>query len=224
METSDLIQALARDVTPVKRLPHPLVRGALWLSISAPYIAVIVLAYDLAGYETSVSFDGRFLVEELATVATAVTAAVAAFCCIVPGRDRRIALVPLLPLALWLASIGAQCASQWLKFGVADVSLNVGWECLPPSILIGVVPAIAMVFMLRRGAPLYPRSTILLGALAVAALGNLGLRLFHAGDVTVMMLVWHLGAVALLCGLASFFGPRMLRWRYRRADAVGIFK
>lgn len=213
MDTNDLIRILSADIAPVRRLPHPMTRAALWLGLSVPYIATIVFAYELAGYETSLSFDGRLLIEELATIATAVTAAIAAFCCVVPGRDRRIALLPLLPLAVWLVSVGEQCADQWMRFGAAGLSLSVYWECAPPSILIGVVPAIAIIVMLRRGAPLYPRSTVLLGALAVAALGNLGLRLFHVGDVTIMMLVWHFGAGALLIGLASFFGPRVLTWR-----------
>lgn len=214
METSDLILTLSRDAAPVRRLAHPMTRAALWFALSVPYIAAIVIIYELAGFETSLSLDARFVIEELATIATAVTAAIAAFCCIVPGRDRRIALLPLLPLAVWLASLGQQCADQWLRFGAAGVSLSVGWECLPPSILIGIVPAVVMVIMLRRGAPLYPRSTVMLGALAVAALGNLGLRIFHVGDVTIMMLVWHLGAVALLLAAASFFGPRVLNWRH----------
>jgi hypothetical protein len=58
--------------------------------------------------------------------------------------------------------------------------------------------------------------------MVVAALGNLGLCIFHEGDVTIMMLVWHLGAVALLLAAATFFGPRLLMWRFPRAGGVGV--
>jgi hypothetical protein len=214
MNTANLIRNLAADAKPVKRLPHPMVRAAVWLAISLSYVVAITLVYRMSGKGIPLSLDERFLFEELATVVTAVTAAVAAFCCVVPGRDRRIAFLPLLPLAVWLASIGEACANELLRLGSGVFSLRVGWECLPASALIGVLPAVAMVIMLRRGAPLYPRSTVVLGALAVAALGNLGLRLFHAGDVTIMMLIWHLGAMALLMALAYWIGPRALSWRH----------
>ena len=212
LDTDDLIHRLVMDAAPVRPLPHPMARVTSWLAISLAYVAAIALAYRLSGNGVSLTFDRRFLIEELATIATAVTAAIAAFCCVVPGRDRRIAFLPLLPLTVWLASLGQGCAKEWLVSGVASLSPRVGWECLPASALIGFLPAVAMIVMLRRGAPLYPRSTVVLGALAVAALGNLGLRLFHAGDVTIMMLIWHLGTVALLLALAGWLGPRVLSW------------
>jgi Negative regulator of sigma F len=222
MDTNQLIRILADDVRPVRRLPHPMARAAVWFAISVPYVVAIVAAYEWAGYAATLPIDWPFLIEELATVATAVTAAIAAFCCIVPGRDRRIAFLPIVPLAVWLASLGRECAAEWLRVGANSLSFRVGWECLPPAALIGVVPAIVLVAMLRRGAPLYPRSTVMLGALAVAALGNLALRIFHEGDVTIMMLVWHLGAVALLLGVASLFGPRMLSWRRGRQNGTSF--
>ncbi|MBV9632994.1 MAG: DUF1109 family protein, partial [Methylobacteriaceae bacterium] len=64
-----------------------------------------------------------------------------------------------------------------------------------------------------RGAPLYPRATVALGALAVAALTNAALPLFHLGDVSIMVLVWDLGLIALLSALAGWAGPRILNWR-----------
>jgi len=142
------------------------------------------------------------------------TAALAAFASVVPGYDRRILLIPLLPLAAWLASLGEGCWRNFVALGADSLTLRADWDCLPPAILIGIVPSIAMVMMLRRGAPLLPRIGIALGALAVAALANLGLRLFHVGDASVMVLFWHLGGAAVLTGLAAFAGRRVLYWRH----------
>ena len=69
-----------------------------------------------------------------------------------------------------------------------------------------------MVVMPRRGAPLFPRVTLALGALASAALVNLGLQLFHASDLAVMVLVWHFGGVAVITALAGPFGGNVLNW------------
>jgi hypothetical protein len=55
--------------------------------------------------------------------------------------------------------------------------------------------------------------TVMLGALAAAALGNVGLRLFHPQDASLMILVWQFGSVALLSIRAGWGGHRILDWR-----------
>jgi hypothetical protein len=90
--------------------------------------------------------------------------------------------------------------------------LRLDTGCLLPMVLIGTVPTIAMVTMLRRGAPLSPRLSLILAALATAAIVNFALRLFHVGDVSVMVLVWHLGLVAALSIGAGLLAPRFLGW------------
>jgi hypothetical protein len=218
VDTDHLIRMLAADAPAVRRLHHPLTRALIWLVLSAVYIAAIVAIEGVLGSRVLLTSDWRFLVEEVATIATALAAAVAAFYCIVPGRSRAIALLPLLPLAIWLASMGEACAATLHLLVDGEIATESAWECVPPSALIGLGPAIIILMMLRRGAPLYPRSTVALGALAAAALGNLGLRLFHEGDVTVVMLVWQLVATAGLTALAGAMGPRLLAWRLRGLD------
>ena len=44
------------------------------------------------------------------------------------------------------------------------------------------------------------------------ALGATALRLFHAQDASVMVLVWQFGSVALLTGLGALTGRQLLRW------------
>jgi hypothetical protein len=222
VDADDLIQALAADAAPVRRLAHPMTRAVIWLALSAAYVAAVVVAYAVLGSPVMLSGDGRFLVEQLATIATALTAALAAFCCIVPGRSRLIALLPMVPLVVWLASVGEACAKTWHLVVSGGLAIDGGgWDCVPPSVLIGLGPAILMLAMLRRGAPLYPRATVALGALAAAALGNLGLRLFHEGDVTIVMLVWQLAAMTGLTALAGLIGPRILAWRLLRLNVEG---
>src|SRR5262249_57224969 len=126
--------------------------------------------------------ERRFLLEAAVLLVTALTAALAAFGSVVPGYDRRMLLIPLVPLAVWLVTLGEGCWRNWVALGADGLTLRPDWDCLPPAILIGIVPSIAMVLMLRRGAPLLPRVSIALGALAVAAVANLGLRLVHARD------------------------------------------
>jgi hypothetical protein len=186
----------------------------MWLVISVPFLAVIWLMMPSDINLVAALADRRFLFEETVLLVMALTAALAAFASVVPGYDRRILLIPLLPLSLWLASLGEGCWRNWVALGANGLTLRADWDCLPPAILIGIVPSIVMVVMLRRGAPLLPRVSIALGALAVAALANLGLRLFHVGDASVMVLFWHLGGAAVLAGLAGVAGRQVLYWRH----------
>lgn len=213
MDTDQLIQQLSRGPTPVRRLPAPWQRAAIWFAISAPYVGVIIWLHSMSFDVTQVLADRQFIVEQIATLLTAIAAVTAAFCSVVPGYDRRILLLPLLPLTIWLVSIGEGCVRDWLRLGAQGLTLRADWDCLPPAALIGIVPAVAIVIMLRRGAPLYPRVSLALAALAVAALGNFGLRFFHVGDASIMVLVWHFGNVIVLASLAGWIGRLVLNWK-----------
>lgn len=213
METQKLIARLAADIRPVRRLRPPRERALVWLAIALPYVGAVVWGKVLMVDVAHPLADPRFVIEQAATLATAVAASVAAFSSVIPGFDRRILLLPLPPLALWLASVGHGCLQDWLQFGAEGLALRPDWECLPYATYIGIVPALAMIVMLRRGVPLLPRLTLALGAVAVAAVGNFGLQIFHFRDVSVMVLAWHLGNVALLSVLAGWMGRLVLAWR-----------
>jgi len=218
MDTNALIAELANSAAPVRRLPTPWARMLLWLALSLPFLAAVIwlmMPRDIS--PVAALADRRFVIEEAILLLTALTAALTAFASVVPGYDRRVLLIPLVPLAAWLASLGEGCWRNWVALGADGLTLRPDWDCLPPAILVGIVPAIAMVVMLRRGAPLLPRISIALGALAVAALANLGLRLFHVGDASVMVLFWHLGGAAMVPGLAGLVGRRVLYWRHAAA-------
>lgn len=216
METHELITRLAADTRTVRRLQPPWLRALVWLAIALPYVAAVVWGKLRMVDLTQTLAEPRFVIEQAATFATALAATVAAFASIVPGFDRRVLLLPLPPLALWLASVGHGCLQDWLQFGADGLAIRPDWECLPYAMVIGIVPAVAMVVMLRRGAPLLPRLTLVLGALAVAAIGNFGLQLFHFRDASIMVLFWHLGSVVVLSVLAGWFGRRVLGWRPAR--------
>jgi len=214
MDTDEFIKRLAADLQPVRPLRPPWARAVLWLGIALPYVAAVVWGKLMMIDAAQIGADARFMVEQAATLATALTAAIAAFCTIIPGFDRRVLLLPLAPLGLWLASVGQGCVQDWLRFGADGLTIRPDWDCLPPATVIGIVPAIVLVIMLRKGAPLRPRVTLALAALAVASVANFGLQFAHARDVSIMVLVWHLGAAAALSALGGSLGELVLGWRH----------
>lgn len=212
METNELIHQLAGQPAAIHRLAPPWRRSAIWFAISVSYAVAIILVQPLDFNLWQIA-DTRFVIEQIATLATVVTASIAAFWSVVPGYDRRLLLLPLVPLAVWLAALGEGCVHEWLQFGSAGLALRTDWDCLPAAILIGIVPAIAIVVMLRRGAPLVPQTTLALAAVAVAALSSFAMRLHHYGDASIIILVWHLGSVAVLALAGSLVARLILNWR-----------
>lgn len=216
LETNDLIRRLAMSADPIRRLPPPWLRTVQWLSIAAPAIAVVVLLMSPRSDLAEKFVEVRFLVEQAAALATAVAAAIAAYCLVIPGNSRKLALLPVPPLAMWLGSLGQGCLETWLRFGEDTRQFYPDWICFPSIVIVGAVPALTMAVMLRRGTPMAPRLTVALGALAAAAIGNFGLRLFHYQDASLMVLIWQFGSVALLTVLAGWNGKYILRWPHMR--------
>jgi hypothetical protein len=212
LNTDELIGALADEAPAVRPLRRPWLRALAWAALGLPPALAVIFVHGLAVPLRSIMTDWRMLIEEVAILATALTAALAAFRSIVPGSDRRFLWLPLLPLAVWLVTLGAGCVADVIRLGPAGLALRVDSECFGPMVLIGIIPTVSMVMMLRRGAPLMPRATLALGALAVAALANFCLTLFHEGDVSIMVLVWHFGFIVVVSALAAWLGPHVLSW------------
>ncbi|MDO9561569.1 MAG: NrsF family protein [Bradyrhizobium sp.] len=212
MDTDKLIAGLTEHADAVRRLPSPWVRTASWFAMAVPYVVAIVMIMtprdDLAVKFT----DFRFLVEQVAALCTAIGAAVAAFQSIVPGYSRRLLLLPLVPLSVWLASVGEGCVEALLRGGALQTFTS-DFLCIPAIALVGALPAVAMTLMLRKGAPLWPYTSAALGGLAAAGLGNFGLRFFHGQDASLMVLVWQVGTVFMLTILCGQAGRLFLDWR-----------
>jgi hypothetical protein len=43
------------------------------------------------------------------------------------------------------------------------------------------------------------------------------MRFYHMGDVSIMVLAWHFGSVAVLAFIASLLGRRLLNWQQVKA-------
>ena len=207
--TDRLIQNLTSNLQPVRPVSRPWIRTAVWLAILFPYVAVVLLVmaprYNLS---TRIS-DPRFLIEQAFAFATGVAAVMAAFASVIPGERRRLWMWPLLPLAGWMGSLGEGC----LRAGLEGISFHHDLTCFPFIAVLGTAPGIVLWIMLRRGAPMVPHLTAALAALGAAGLGNFCVRLGHPEDVTVMLLVWHVGGVFVLAALASIAGRSLLNWR-----------
>lgn len=211
MDTEHLILALAEDLRPVRPLAPVSRRLAVWLAIGLAAVVAVVWTMGPRVDLAAKAAEATFVVQQLASLATAVAAAFAAFAAGVPGAPKWKRWLPAAPLGVWMASLGHQCWQEWVRFGAGGMEFRPDFICIPGIALVGLAPALAMVAMLRRGAPFHPRLTVMLGTLAAAALANFGLRLFHPSDAALMVLVWQFGTVVLFTALAGLQGRRLLR-------------
>lgn len=215
--TDALVKRLARNAGPVRRLAPPMERMLWWLLPSLAWVAVVISVIGLRPDIMERLATPVWMAEQAAALLTALTAGIAALCVGVPGRPAWERLLPVLPVAAWLVVVGTGSAGLWSTRPVPEGGFALDWMCFPGIVLVGSIPAVAMVVMLRRGAPLRPHLSVALGALAAAALANFGLRLFHMQDAALMVLVWQMGSVFVLAAVAGLAGPRFVSWR-----AVGV--
>ena len=213
MDTNELIQQLGAKAPPVHPLRRPWKRTALWLGIGIVYVAMVVVMMTPRADLLAKFSESRFLIEQGAALLTGIAAATAAFASVIPGINRKLLLVPIIPLAVWVGTLGQGCVSDWVRYGPAGLSLQPDWLCFPAIALVGAGPAVAITWMIRRGAPLTPHLTAALAGLAAAGLGNFGLRLFHPQDASLMVLVWQFGSVFILSVLATLSGRYVLNWQ-----------
>src|SRR5258707_762651 len=155
-DTETLIRELADRTPPVEPLARPGMRAAAWLAIAVPAALLAVVMMTERGDWVSRLLMPRVISEEIFALATGILAAIAAFASVVPGYDRRVLFLPLVPLALWLGGLGQGSVRDWLQLTSQGFSMQSEWVCLPATILAGAGAATAMAVVLRPAAPPSP--------------------------------------------------------------------
>lgn len=211
-ETERLIARLAVQAGPVRPLAAPWRRALLFLAgavlVVGATVALRGLRPDLA---LVMAMPGRRL-EWIASLATGVLATFAAFHLAVPGRSAWWTVLPAPAALLWLGALGYGTVMDVRMMGMAHgMAWQPSWDCLR-AIIASTVPMAGLMFLLLRFATsARPGATAAHGTLAVAALAAAGATLSHALDTALMVLVWHIGTIALLVAVALAGGQRIFR-------------
>ena len=193
-DTMHLIEALAAKVQPVKRLRSPMLRAASWLGAVGALIALAIWLFSDLTLSMQRLQDARLDWEMAGMLLTGILAVVAAFHLSLPDRSVAWALLPLPPLALWLASMSYNCYRHWFTDGWA---LGSSWDCLKFIVGVSVPLCASLLYLLRRAAPLAPMRVAAMGGLGVASIAAFALQFFHPFDVTFL----DLGTQVITVGL-----------------------
>lgn len=219
--TPDLINALASNLTPVRRLRPPLMRATCWLLLAVLMLVLLGVSQGVRPDLGQRLEDPAFIARVTGALFTGILAAVAAIMLSLPDRPRLWLLLPAPAFVLWLSTIGYQCLTNWVSFEPGGMRPGETARCFATLLLTSLPLSFAMLVMLRYAAPLRPLGVSLIGSLAVAAITAAALSLFHDLDATVMILVWNLGTAAMFAGLAGAFGRKMFSWVTPRSAPYG---
>lgn len=210
--TSDLIDSLVADATPVRRLRSPAMRALLWLLLAA---LVLILAAFHHGVRPDLAMklaQPVFVTSVAAAALTGALATIAAFIASVPGRSQRWLLLPVPTLLVWFTTIGYGCLTDWVRIGPGGISPGEAVSCFATLAMVSFPLSLALLIMLRHVARLSPEPIAMCGSLAVAAMTAMALSILHALDATVMILFWNVGITALLMGVSRWLGVRLFSW------------
>ncbi len=201
--TERLIERLAADAKPVRRLAPPLHRAMAWLLAVGVASAVAIGAFanlDLCAERLS---DPRCALEVAATLLTGIAAVIAAYHLCLPDRPVGWALLPLPFVGLWLASSSYGCWAHWTSAGSVGGEWGESAHCFVFILGASVPLGVTLFLLLYRAVPLAPLRVALMGGLGVAGIAAFLLQFFHPFDVTFLDLGVHLAAITLVIFAAS---------------------
>jgi hypothetical protein len=210
--TTDLIERLTADAAPVRRLRRPAWRALGWLAVAALLIAAITAAVGIRPGLILQFRDPVFALGRGAALATAITGALATFQLSVPDRSSRWLILPLPFAALWLGSMGYGCIADWLVEGPAGLQLGHSAACFRAILFTSLPLGVLLFAMVRHAGPVRPIATALTGGLALAAVAEGGMTLYHDVDASLMDILSHLFAVALVVALSTSGARTVFGW------------
>lgn len=216
MQTEELIQQLAAEAPPVRPIRPLAARLAGWTVVAAASFAIVLLLMGVRRELGDAADRADFAIETALLILTALSAAVGALVVSVPGAERRAAV-------RWLPVIAGVAYVTWsageLVFagatGAPAGRIALGWHCIFKTASVAAVPAVALLVLVRRAAPLRAAWAGLLALLATAAVGVLGANVICPNDRPVHMLLWHVAPLMLFAAIGAALGMWLLRWPKR---------
>lgn len=213
MNTEELVAHLVREARPVRRMPK---RALLVPALFGSSVLVALAGSATMGWRPDLAprlEEGRFwLVTGLLLVVCAVGETMLTKLS-VPTRWRfpfglKVALALLATLAGVLFS-----DAPWLEISPWTRWLGVGLYCTGRAVVVGLLPFLGGLWLMRRGAPAFPRlSGAILGVVAIG-LGAFALQWSCDLSEPAHVAIWHLALPGALAGAAgSWAGSRWLRW------------
>ena len=204
MSHERLIATLASQAAPVQPLPAPRVRMARWLVLAAVAVGLAIAWRGLRANLAAALSDPTFIVTNLLILTVALSSAWLALTLAVPGalRSPRARWLPVAGLGAWAAILIQQVATTG-QIASALMTEQVVAGCMFKTYGIAIGPALVILLLAQRAAPLDWRWTAGLASLSALAFGVLGTELICPITGYAHLFNWHFLPVAVMA-LAAF--------------------
>jgi hypothetical protein len=206
-----LIDRLAGELKPVRRLASPWRRVVLWFAAVGWVIGLFALFTDFARMMHAMMATPDMWLGFAGALGTTVSAAVAALMTSVPGRSARWALAPLPPLAVWLGASMAGCMRTTPAPFTQPESMLHPMLCFYVIVLLAAPLSALLMWQIMRGCPLRPGLSASLAGLAGAGAAATVLSMVHPFDANFLDLGFHALAVVIVVIGVRALGARAVR-------------
>lgn len=213
-----LVQALAADLVPTRRLASPRLRALVWLAFVAAIAIALAMACDIESMLRRFVAAPDLCIAAIGSMLTAVLGTVAAFQLSLPDRKPIWALLPVPAGVLWASASGMGCLRPWAVADIDPTSLGGSDHCLLFILALSTPLSVFLILMLRRGCSLRPTLTSVLGGLACASAAASLLNFIHSHDASARDMLVHVFAVGAVVLGNGVLGGRMLG--SKKADSV----
>ncbi len=210
--TPELIDSLARNAGPIKRLRSPGIRAVCWLLFAGFVLALVAVAHGVRPDLAARLQEPIFLISLVSSALTGILAAIASFVVSLPDRSRLWAFLPTPALLAWMSTISYGCLTYWVAPMPAEGIVASEMECFAMMLLTSIPLSLTMLLMVRYAAFYRPRPVVVMGSLAVAALVAAALSVFHDHNAAGLVLIWNVGLAVVMVGLGGMFGRQALMW------------
>lgn len=213
MKTEALIERLSKDLRPVR--PSSLLRDALLLIVLG--IIEVAVFFGMGFMHPNMPaamVEPTFWWELVSMGLIAVLGAGIALISINPARSPHRALrwIPFLIAVVFATGLLISTSHGGFTHLLARINWRDGIQCTWQVIALSVPPAIALGFLIKRGAPSDRTGTAFAAALAAAGWGAFIFVFAYPSDDPLYIAVWYTVGCGLVTVIGQFVLSRVARW------------
>lgn len=213
MKTADLIEKLVREGRTVHRMPNPMVLVVAAAGLSLPFA---LAGSALMGWRVDLGprlADIRFWIVAGLQIAVCAAGEGLLAALAVPGR-RRFPLGAKAGLALLAVLVGVLLSrTPWVEIFPWPRWLGFGLYCTARAVVVGLLPFLGGLWLMRRAACAFPRLSGATLGLVAASLGAFALHWSCDLSEPAHVALWHIFVPGALLGAGGgWAGSRWLRW------------
>ncbi len=210
-DTDQMIAALCNDLKPVDKFIHPL-HMAIGLSAGVLFYVGCVSLIMGCRKDLAEKFVQPMFLFEIGFVLLIGFCSMLAACWLRYPDGKQQRLIQSVPVAL-ICAFFIWVVLRFKRESYAWVTESEWWRyCFTEAFLVGFLPALAVVLVLRRSATIAPVRMMTMAMVAITALGWVGLRSTCGMDYAAQVFVVQNLPFVLAGGVAAMLAKRLFKW------------